>query len=130
MHYPGTGPSPDVSMLLGRVLERTEIITQEVREVRGTLTQEVREMRGTLTEIKQRLADGDNQLERHGTSIEDHKARLKKLEDAPKPGAAIPETIGAVEKLVKSWATWLIPLIALWLTGNLESAAKLAGVLK
>lgn len=53
--------------------------------------------------------------------------RVGKLERRKSDPAA---TIGAIEKIIKSWATWLIPLGVAWVTGSLETAAKIAGLLK
>jgi hypothetical protein len=54
--------------------------------------------------------------------------RLSKVEKAPRHTTV--ETVGAVEKMVKSWLTWLLPLGVAWVTGSLETAAKLAGLLR
>ena len=101
-------------MMLGRLMERSDILIEEVRETRGEVGQ-----------IHARLADG------HRT-MTDHSGRIKQLEQdrSPAPPSATAQTIGAVEKLTKSWMTWLIPLGVAWATGSLELAAKVAGLLK
>ena len=56
--------------------------------------------------------------------LERRVSKLERKKDDPS------EAIGALEKLIKSWATWLIPLIVAWLTGSLEAALKVAGLFK
>lgn len=71
-----------------------------------------------------RLSERSEAVERRVDRLE---RRVSKIEKK-RPDSA--ETIGAIEKLIKSLATWLIPLGVAWVTGSLEAALKVAGLFR
>lgn len=109
--------SPDTSlltMLLDRLLESSNATLSRLERMDQSTGQR-------LDRIDTRLADGDSTLT--------HLAqRVTRLEQRPRR-STMAQTIGAVEKLTKRWATGLVWLIALWASGSLEIAAKVVAVL-
>lgn len=86
-------------------------------------TQYRHETRADLREIKDRLAAGD-------LKHQDFESRLGAVEIRPSAARDGLETVSTIEKVVKSWATWLLPLLVAWATGSIDAAVKIAGILK
>ena len=97
-------PWNDTPMLLGKLLERSDVTNAH------------------LGHIQTRLTTVDR-------ALWDLTGRLASLESRP-VASTTADTIGAIEKMTKAWAVWLIPLSVAWATGSLEQALKVASLLK
>lgn len=98
-------PWNETPMLLGKLLERSDATNLHIIHIQTRLTTVDR----TLSDLAGRLAS---------------------LESRPVSSTTAADTIGAIEKVLKSWAVWLIPLSVAWATGSLEQALKVASLIK
>ena len=97
MHWPHP---PDLSMTLGRLLERSDATLHHIGR------------------IDRRLELGDIRMTELAKSIEAIEAAQAKA------------AIGSVERWAKDLARYLVPLGVLWATGSIETALKISGALK
>ncbi|HRD78452.1 MAG TPA: hypothetical protein PK264_21355 [Hyphomicrobiaceae bacterium] len=105
MMHRSTFETPDLGLMLGRLLERSEATLERLDRIDSRL--EAGDTR--MDEITSRIA-----------AIEAIEERREEAQDAPKrPVLPIAETV------IKAAAPYLIALLTLWLTGSAESALKL-----
>lgn len=97
MHWPHP---PDLSMIMGRLLERSDATLHHI------------------CRIDRRLELGDARMTELAKSIEAIEAAQSKA------------AIGSVERWSKDLARYLVPLGVLWATGSIETALQISGALK
>lgn len=113
MPWSGFSVPPDLSMMLGRLLERSEHTAQSVDE------------------IKDRLEAGDRKFDAHASRFEAHGERLDAMHVAiEKLQATAPkDKVTATERWSKALLTWGLPVAAAWWSGGAEAALKAAAEL-
>ncbi len=120
---PWSAPSgpPDHSMLLGRVLERTEHLLEMSQHTANS-----------VDEIRDRLEEGDRKFDAHASRFDAHTSRLDEMHKAitDLQSASGKEVVTSLERWSKDLLRWAIPLFALWYTGSLDAALKLASAMK
>lgn len=120
---PWSGPSgpPDHSMLLGRVLERTEHLLAMGQHTANS-----------VDEIKDRLEEGDRKFDAHASRFDAHTSRLDEMHKtiSDLQTASGKEKVTSLERWSKDLLRWAIPLFALWYTGSLDAAFKIASAMK
>lgn len=88
-------PRHDVSMMLGRLIERSEHV------IRGQ------------DEIKSQLREGAQRFR-------EHEERIVRLEERVDSKDHVPR----LERLIKRWLAYLLPPLALWSTGSVDAAIR------
>jgi hypothetical protein len=101
-------------LLIDRLLTNSDATIAQLARMEAGTTQR-------LDRIDLRLSEGDRRMAHLD-------GRLSKVEQRPPKSSAV-QTISALEKLVKRWATPVVWLIALWMSGSLDMAAKAVALL-
>ncbi len=98
----------DLSMMLGRLMERTEASDER------------------LIRIENRLMEGHTMFARLDGRLKHVEAATVRLETSSSDRARVPRW----ERTAKRWLAWLLPAATLYSTGSLEAAIKALDAVK